>query len=76
MYDFTFTQEELEEFWQEYVIPRRDELQKALDEGVPPEAFSWNEDWECAKCEHLLLCENAKAMVELMTRGSELGIPS
>ena len=64
--DFTFELGELQEFWEEYIIPRRDELVKALETGIAPEAFSFNDDWECDRCEHLLLCENAKAMAGIM----------
>ncbi len=64
--DFTFDPVELQEFWHDYVLPRKAILEEALETGVPPKAFEYNDDWECEKCEALLLCENSRTLELLL----------
>ena len=64
--DFSFELEELEEFWNGYVLPRKEILEEALATNIPPKEFTYNEEWECAKCEALLMCENAQTLAGLL----------
>ena len=65
---FQFDQDELDDFWQGYIIPRRDALREAFDAREqgnlsPPQPFAFNESYECTQyggCPRLILCEAAK----------------
>ena len=49
-------QGELDAYWQ-YLLGRKGVLVNALDEGVAPTPFKYNEDWECkTPCRFRLLC--------------------
>jgi hypothetical protein len=54
---FVFTQGELDEFWNKFIIPRRDVLLTALEKHTPPQPFAYNDDWECKSCEFRIFCE-------------------
>ena len=41
-------------------------LEEALRTGIPPTPFEYNDDWECEKCEMLLLCENSRSLAGLL----------
>ncbi|KKL49754.1 hypothetical protein LCGC14_2312350 [marine sediment metagenome] len=69
--DFEFSVEELEEFWLGFIIPRKWALIEALESGVPPTPYEYNEDYECKNCEAALMCENAVLMKELMEKTGE-----
>lgn len=51
-----FTQQELDEYWSRYVIPRRDIINNALSVNLPPEPYKYNESWECARCPYQMMC--------------------
>jgi hypothetical protein len=53
-----FTQEEIEENWG-YMLQRKEVLEQALNDQVPPREFTYNEDWECANCRYRLRCDTA-----------------
>jgi len=69
--DFEFEVEELEDFWLRFIIPRKFALIEALESGVPPTPYEYNEDYECKNCEAALMCENAVLMKELMEKTGE-----
>lgn len=69
--DFTFDPAELSTFWHEYVLPRKAILEQALEDGVPPKAFKYNDEWECKNCDALLLCENEQNIAGLLQSGGE-----
>ena len=69
--DFEFDVGELKEFWNDFILPRRDALIEALESGMPPTPYKYNEDYECKNCETALMCENAVLMKELMEKTGE-----
>ena len=69
--DFEFDVEELEDFWLRFIIPRKFALLEALESGVPPTPYEYNEDYECKNCKVALMCENAVLMKELMEKTGE-----
>lgn len=52
-----FTQDELNKFWHEYILPRKKILETSLKEKLPPEPFKHNETWECNNCNMRMICE-------------------
>lgn len=54
---FTWEPEELEHFWNNYILPRRDALVQAMDTGISPHPFEYNNDWECGKCPFNMNCQ-------------------
>ncbi len=63
---FIFTQSEVEEFWKNFFLFRKDALLAAIAEtekagGMrPPEPFKYNDSWECQRCPHQILCESMR----------------
>lgn len=55
VYRVRFTREEVDANW-EWLAPRRDAFNKAMESGTPPKAFAYNEDWECKSCSYQMLC--------------------
>lgn len=56
VYRLTFEQRELEEnlMW---LLSRRDEYNKAVESGVPPESYKWNQEYECKNCQYSIVCQ-------------------
>jgi hypothetical protein len=52
-----FTQDEVDEFWDEFLAPRRDALKEAFEQELPPHPFSYNDSWECTKCPWQVACQ-------------------
>ncbi len=63
---FIFTQSEVDEFWNNFFLPRKKALLAAIEAtdkagGMrPPEPFAWNDTWECQRCPHQILCESMR----------------
>ena len=55
-WELEFTQEEVDEQWA-WFQERKDAYNQAVAEDVAPEAFKWNEDWECKGCSYKMLCD-------------------
>ena len=58
-FTFSFTQQELDDFWA-YMIDRRKRLEQSLAQRIAPEPFAYCEAWECKRCSALTLCEVMK----------------
>jgi hypothetical protein len=56
---FTFENGEERDFWMNFVLPRKIALEEAQAQAIPPEPFSYNDDWECARCPVQMLCTGA-----------------
>lgn len=63
---FVFTQSEIDEFWNNFFLPRKQALLAAIEEtekanGMrPPDPFKYNDSWECQRCPHQILCESMR----------------
>ena len=68
---FSWTREELYDFWTQFILVRRNVLQQAVTESIPPEPFAWNESWECEGCQYKLICTGVKQYGEYIKRGDE-----
>ncbi len=55
VYHVTFSQEEVDTNW-EWLVQRRDVFNAAMEAGVAPTAFKYNETWECTGCQYNMLC--------------------
>lgn len=62
VYRLTFDERELEEnkLW---LLSRRDEFNRAVEFGDPPESFKWNQDWECGDCQYKIVCQMRTGLV-------------
>ena len=71
---FTFSMTELEQFWNGFIIPRKEALERSLESNKPPEPFTYNDDWECGRCSSRILCETFKPqdVIELRTTHSDV----
>lgn len=58
--EFRFSKDELDKFWNEYIIPRRNILAYAKNNNQIPEPFKYNEPWECNNCSFKLACDAIK----------------
>lgn len=56
VYRVVFEPVELEVHWQ-WMQHRRDVWNQAKLTQTPPEAFKWNEDWECKGCQYKMICD-------------------
>ena len=54
--EFQFTDDELNDFWNNYVIPRKLALLESYKANLVPEPFKYNEDWECTNCPFMMHC--------------------
>ena len=53
----TFEEQELLDFWNGFMLPRKKALEDALAEGKPPQPFAYNAMWECKNCPMSMTCE-------------------
>lgn len=61
VWHITFDQWELDTHW-EWMKQRRDVWNEAKATRTPPQAFRWNEEWECKECPYKILCELNSSM--------------
>ncbi len=61
VYRVEFDGIELQVHW-EWMKHRRDVWLQAKENNQPPEAFKWNEEWECKGCQYKILCELRSSM--------------
>jgi len=54
--ELTFKQEDIDRFWQEFILPRKEALERAIEKNRPPQPYTYNEDWECERCSAQILC--------------------
>jgi len=52
-----FDEGEVDKFWEDFIAPRRDALVEAVAKAEPPAPYSYNDDWECLKCEFQFNCQ-------------------
>lgn len=55
VYHITYEDWELDENWA-LMKARRDRWNQAVAEGVPPEPFKWNQEYECKDCQYSMTC--------------------
>ena len=54
---FKFTQDELDLYWKDYILPRRKAYLEARLYNKPPQPFRYNDgEWECNRCAFQLNC--------------------
>ena len=56
-YRLSFDQEEIDSFWTEYVLERRNYYLEAVALLQQPTAFQWCKEWECKNCRYRLRCD-------------------
>ena len=54
--ELAFQQEDIDKFWQEFILPRKEALERAIKNNRPPQPYTYNEDWECERCPAQMLC--------------------
>ena len=57
VYDFEFSDEEIQYFWETFVAPRTKALDMSLRINIPPKPFEYNEGWECRNCNFNMSCQ-------------------
>jgi hypothetical protein len=74
---FTFTEQEITNFWA-WVLARKERLEEAVKADIAPEPFAYvssekHTDWECARCQYLVMCEMYKSTGGYLPKGEGHG---